>query len=124
MSGSTRALAIGTAAIGALLLPLGALAMLTFGPGLPVIWAGVALLALPFRFGQTAYRKVTNNRAVSWAVTSVGALLILVGLAYPVLADQTTARLSGLCLAVASALVVIWLWSSRAGESASSLTSE
>ena len=117
-------MAIGTAVIGALLLPLGALGMVTFGPGLPVIWAGLALLALPFRFGQTTYRNVGNNRAGLWAMTAVGALLILVGLAYLVLADRTTAQLIGACLAAASALVVIWLWSSRAGESASSLTSE
>lgn len=117
-------MAIGTAAIGALLLPLGALGMVTFGPGLPVIWAGLALLALPFRIGQTAYRNVGNNRAVLWAATSIGAVLILVGLAYLVLADPTTARLIGACLAAASALVVIWLWSSHAGDPASSATSD
>ena len=117
-------MAIGTAAIGALLLPLGALGVVTFGPGLPVIWAGLALLALPFRPGRTAYHNVGNNRAGLWAVTSVGALLILVGLAYLVLADPTTARLIGACLAAASALVVIWLWSSHAGDPASSATSD
>jgi hypothetical protein len=82
-------LAIGSAAIGALLLPLGAVAVVRSGPGLPVIWAGLVLLALPFRFGQTAYRNVGNNRAGLWAATSVGALLILEGLAYLVLADST-----------------------------------
>jgi hypothetical protein len=115
VSGTRRALAIGTAVVGAALLPLGAVALVTLGPGLPVIWAGISLLVLPFRFGQTAYRKVGNNRLGFLAGTSVMALPMVLGLAYLVLADEPTARLSGVGLTVASALMVIWLWSSRDG---------
>jgi hypothetical protein len=116
VSGTTRALGIGTAVFGAGLLPLGAVALVTFGPGLPVICAGIVLLVLPFRFGQTAYRTVGNNRPGLLAGTSVLALLMVLGLAYLVFADEPTARFSGAGLTVSSALIVIWLWSSRDGE--------
>jgi hypothetical protein len=116
MRGTTRAFAVTTAVIGALLLPLGVAALVTFGPGLPVIWAALTLVVLPFRFGRTAYQKVGSNRPGLLVATSVLALLSVLGLAYLVFADEPTARLAGVALAVASTLIVIWLWLSRDGE--------